>query len=50
LFAIFFFTHHGAAFMDNANYVLCHLIQYRHELNKNSLGQFECYINSITRF
>jgi hypothetical protein len=37
----------GATFLDNVNYVMCYLIQYHLELNKNSLGQFECYINSI---
>ncbi len=27
-FAIYFLTNHGATFLDNANYVMCHLIQY----------------------
>jgi hypothetical protein len=45
-FAIYFLKHNGVAFLDNANYVLCCLIQYPHELN-NSLGQIECYINNI---
>jgi hypothetical protein len=49
-FAIYFLMNHEIAFLDNANYVLCHLIQYCLELNKNSLGQFECYINSIAQF
>jgi hypothetical protein len=49
-FAIYFLVNHGATFLDNVNYVLCHLIQYRHELNKNSMGQFECYINNIVWF
>lgn len=45
--AIYFLMNHDVAFLDNANCVLCHLIQYCLELNKIPWGNLNARLITL---